>query len=304
MDDKYLNIDKEVIKLVSSETIHSFTIIPLKLEGGTLYIGSCNGNTNRIISEIKFETGLNVSLVNLPREQILTLIKTHYTAATTNESKSNELNEFIQVSNVEIVDRIIGDAITRKASDIHFEMLEHDLRVRLRVDGRLIEHAFLSKHKSTQIVSRLKIIASLDITEKRRPQDGKIKYEFRGKKIDIRVSTLPTSFGEKVVLRLLDKSQVNLDLNVLGMKDWQLKLFRHKLALPYGMVLVTGPTGSGKTTTLYSALTEINSPEKNIMTVEDPIEYNLSGINQIYCCCQKMRNVISLELCTCKYLHL
>jgi len=275
-----INISEKVICMLSGETVHNNTIIPLEFKEGILYVGTCNGSRNRIAAELRFETGLNIEFRDVPRDEILQLIKKHY-AKTGALAKANEENrEFLQGSNVELVDRIINEAISRKASDIHFEVLEQELRVRLRIDGRLIEFALLSKHKSSQIISRLKIMAGLDITEKRRPQDGKIKYEYKSSKIDIRVSTLPTSFGEKVVLRLLDKSQVNLDLNSLGMNDKQLGLFRKKLDLPYGMILVTGPTGSGKTTTLYSALTEINSIDKNIMTIEDPIEYNLGGINQ------------------------
>lgn len=188
--------------------------------------------------------------------------------------------EISSLSNIDFVDQFIGNAIKINASDIHFECSENTFRVRYRVDGHLREVHATSSAKSSSVMSRLKIMANLDISEKRRPQDGRIRFGNNKNAVDIRVSTLPTNYGEKIVLRILDKSQVELDLAKLGMNRQQLEILQNKIKIPYGMILVTGPTGSGKTTTLYSTLKEINSVEKNILTIEDPIEYDLEGINQ------------------------
>jgi type IV pilus assembly protein PilB len=183
---------------------------------------------------------------------------------------------------VTLANRIITDAIEIGASDIHVEPHEHLFRIRYRIDGVLHEVLQPPSEKSRPLISRLKIMADLDIAEKRRPQDGRIRVRQGERTIDIRVSTLPTDFGEKVVLRILDKSKLQLDLTKLGFEGSDLKSFERTVRLPYGMVLVTGPTGSGKTTTLYAALNSINRPEINITTIEDPIEYNLLGINQTH----------------------
>jgi type IV pilus assembly protein PilB len=180
------------------------------------------------------------------------------------------------------VNRIISEAIEIGASDIHIEPYERSFRIRYRIDGVLCEVESPPHAASKSITSRLKIMANLDIAEKRRPQDGRIRVRQGDHTIDIRVSTLPTDFGEKVVLRILDKSQLCLDLSSLGFEHRDLDVFKRTIYLPYGMILVTGPTGSGKTTTLYAALNEINRPEVNITTIEDPIEYNLQGINQTH----------------------
>jgi type II secretory ATPase GspE/PulE/Tfp pilus assembly ATPase PilB-like protein len=168
------------------------------------------------------------------------------------------------------------------SSDIHFEPYETHFRVRFRIDGVLSNIEDLPFAQKEELISRIKIMADLDIAEKRRPQDGKIAFNFDGRDIDIRVSILPTQFGEKVVLRLLDREQIKWDISSLGMDDKEAEILRKYIHLPYGMIIVTGPTGSGKTTTLYSALSEINTGETNITTIEDPIEYNLNGINQTH----------------------
>jgi type IV pilus assembly protein PilB len=181
---------------------------------------------------------------------------------------------------VQQVNTIIHSAVEMGASDIHMEPYEHVFRVRFRLDGILHEKAQPELHNKDAIISRLKIMANLDIAEKRRPQDGRIRVESNDKIIDLRVSTLSTNFGEKIVLRILDKSALNLELDQLGFEERNLKIFRNNVHLPYGMILVTGPTGSGKTTTLYGALNELNNNSLNITTIEDPIEYQLDGINQ------------------------
>ncbi|MDD5317015.1 MAG: ATPase, T2SS/T4P/T4SS family [Candidatus Cloacimonetes bacterium] len=176
---------------------------------------------------------------------------------------------------VQKVNQLLTSAISTWVSDIHFEPFEDVFRVRYRIDGVLKDVEHLPYAQKEEIISRIKIMSDLDIAEKRRPQDGKLVFGVPGKNIDVRVSVLPTQFGEKVVLRLLDREQVKLDVSSLGMDDHEIELFRKCIHLPYGMILVTGPTGSGKTTSLYSALSEINSEEVNITTIEDPIEYNL-----------------------------
>jgi len=182
---------------------------------------------------------------------------------------------------VKLVNMVLVDAIQRGASDIHFEPYEKMFRVRFRIDGVLHEILSPPKRLESAIISRLKIMSSLDIAERRLPQDGRIKLRYGNREIDFRVSVLPTIFGEKAVLRILDKDALKLDLTQLGFDAWSLEQFTKAIHQPYGMILITGPTGSGKTTTLYSAIHTINSPEHNIMTAEDPVEYNLKGVNQV-----------------------
>jgi type IV pilus assembly protein PilB len=182
---------------------------------------------------------------------------------------------------VKLVDLVIRQAIEERASDIHIEPYEGKLRLRYRVDGVLHEKPPPSPHLGLAIVSRIKILAKLDIAEKRLPQDGAFMIKFGEKLIDFRVSIIPTIYGEKVVVRILDRSALPLDLNKLGLKSNQSEIFRNAIHNPYGLIFLTGPTGSGKTTTLYAALQELNSPEKNIITIEDPVEYRLEGINQV-----------------------
>jgi len=182
---------------------------------------------------------------------------------------------------VKLVNLILMDAIRKQASDIHVEPYEKMMRVRFRIDGMLHEIMRPPLQLRNAIISRIKIMSRLDIAERRLPQDGRIKLKAKGREMDFRVSVLPTLFGEKVVLRLLDKSTLQVDMTKLGFEDSQYKAFRSAIHAPYGMVLVTGPTGSGKTTTLYSALSELNKTSHNISTAEDPVEFNLPGINQV-----------------------
>ncbi|EQC47011.1 putative type IV-A pilus assembly ATPase PilB [Bacteriovorax sp. BSW11_IV] len=207
---------------------------------------------------------------------------------TVREIKGDNLDEHVEVKEEDIgddviryVNRILADAFIRKASDIHVEPYENTFRVRFRVDGSLAEVIKPPKNLMLPIISRLKIMAQLDISERRKPQDGRIKLSVGGRPIDYRVSSLPTLFGEKVVLRLLDQSNLQLDMTKLGFEAKQLQVFKNGIHQPYGMCLVTGPTGSGKTTTLYSALSELNTVDTNISTAEDPVEFNLEGINQV-----------------------
>jgi type IV pilus assembly protein PilB len=182
---------------------------------------------------------------------------------------------------VKLVNMVLVDAIRKGASDLHWEPYEKTFRVRFRLDGVLHEMLSPPKRLEPAIISRLKIMSNLDISERRLPQDGRIKLRYGSREIDFRVSVLPTIFGEKAVLRILDKEALQLDMTKLGFDAWSYEKFNHAIHQPYGMVLITGPTGSGKTTTLYSAISTINSPEHNIMTAEDPVEYNLKGVNQV-----------------------
>ncbi len=182
---------------------------------------------------------------------------------------------------VKLVNMILADAIRRGASDLHWEPYEKEFRIRFRIDGVLHEMLSPPKRHEAAIISRLKIMSNLDISERRAPQDGRIKLRYGTREIDFRVSILPAIFGEKAVLRILDRDALQLDMTKLGFDEWSYEKFQHAIRQPYGMVLITGPTGSGKTTTLYSAIATINSPDHNIMTAEDPVEYNLRGVNQI-----------------------
>jgi len=182
---------------------------------------------------------------------------------------------------VRLINMILVDAIRRGASDIHFEPYEKVCRVRFRIDGVLHEIMGPPKRLEAALISRVKIMGNLDIAERRLPQDGRIRLRYNQRDIDLRVSTLPTIFGEKAVMRILDKESLQLDLSKLGFDSWSLEQFNRAIHEPYGMILITGPTGSGKTTTLYSAIHTINSPSINISTAEDPVEYNLKGVNQL-----------------------
>ena len=198
-----------------------------------------------------------------------------------NQAQEDIKAEDISDDVVTFVNRVLAEAFVKKASDIHVEPYEKIFRIRFRIDGNLVEVAQPPKSMLAPVVSRLKIMSQMDISEKRKPQDGRIKLMIGGKPIDYRVSSLPTLFGEKVVLRLLDSSNLQLDMTKLGFEAKQLEVFKEGIHKPYGMCLVTGPTGSGKTTTLYSAIADLNTPDNNISTAEDPVEFNLEGINQV-----------------------
>jgi type IV pilus assembly protein PilB len=200
---------------------------------------------------------------------------------TMQEDNTNVKAEDISDDVVTFVNRMLAEAYVKKASDIHVEPYERIFRVRFRMDGSLVEIAQPPKSMMAPVVSRLKIMSQMDISEKRKPQDGRIKLLIGGNPIDYRVSSLPTLFGEKIVLRLLDSSNLQLDMTKLGFEQKQLDIFKEGIHRPYGMCLVTGPTGSGKTTTLYSAIADLNTPDNNISTAEDPVEFNIEGINQV-----------------------
>ena len=292
-----ITIDPEVLKLLPKTAALEMTVLPLRIEGNTIVVALAEDYQRELVSDLEFLFGKRVRVETYPIDILLEAIQKQYgiTDLEAKKSMGSGSSEFISVKEEErrvefasdgsvvgLVNRLITDAISMGASDIHVEPYERLLRVRYRIDGVLHEVVQPPIDKTKPIISRLKIMADLDIAEKRRPQDGRIRVRQNDRTIDIRVSTLPTDFGEKVVLRILDKSQLQLDLNKLGFEENDLRLFQRTVKLPYGMILVTGPTGSGKTTTLYAALNYINRPDINITTIEDPIEYNLPGINQTH----------------------
>jgi type IV pilus assembly protein PilB len=272
-----------------------------------LIVAMADPSNLHAIDDIKFLTGYNVEPVvasegaiseghreelrgpgDLVRRQIMEGFdekETSRSRATTTTSTSTTSSAALGGRPViRLCNAILLNAIKKRASDIHIEPYEKKLRVRYRVDGVLIEEMNPPIKLKAAIASRLKIMSSLDIAERRLPQDGRIKLKLgKGKEMDFRVSVLPTIWGEKIVMRLLDKSNLQLDMTKLGFDQKPLDDFKWAISQPYGMVLVTGPTGSGKTTTLYSALSELNQPDTNISTAEDPVEYNLMGINQCRC---------------------
>jgi type IV pilus assembly protein PilB len=294
--------DPEVTRLVSREVCDKHKIIPLSRSGAALVVAMADPTNLHAIDDIKFLTGFNVEPVVASETSIVAAIERAYTVCPSYEEMLSELAEEevdfsvaaddINVLELEkaaegapvvrLVNAILLNAIKKGASDIHVEPYEKKVRVRYRVDGVLFEEMSPPIKLKNAIASRLKIMSSLDIAERRLPQDGRIKLKMgKGREMDFRVSVLPTIWGEKIVLRLLDKSNLQLDMAKLGFDPKPLADFQWAINQPWGMVLVTGPTGSGKTTTLYSALSELNKVGSNISTAEDPVEYNLHGINQV-----------------------
>jgi type IV pilus assembly protein PilB len=298
----HFEIDTAVIKLIPSEIAQKHQVIPINRTGSVLTVAMADPSNIFAIDDMKFMTGFKVEPVVASETSIKNAINKYYDSAGMVEDimkdfddrdvealKDGEDNvnvaELGQAAEdapvVKLVNLILTDAIKKGASDIHIEPYEKTFRVRYRIDGVLYEVMQPPTRLKAAITSRIKIMAQLDIAERRLPQDGRIKIKMAGREMDFRVSSLPTLFGEKVVLRLLDKGSLQLDMTKLGFESHALTDFESGLLMPYGMVLVTGPTGSGKTTTLYSALNRLNTTETNIMTAEDPVEYNLPGINQV-----------------------
>ncbi len=304
-------IDPEVVKLVPFETAKRYQILPLNRVGASLTIAMADPTNVFATDDVKFMTGFNIEPVVAAENAILAAIDKAYGTTreedlarvmeTLNplgadpdveleqEEQEAELVNLEQAADeapiVKLVNLIMSDAVKRGASDIHLEPYEKEFRVRFRVDGLLMAVMTPPVKLKDAIVSRVKIMAKLDISEKRLPQDGRIMLKMnlngRKKQLDFRVSTLPTLWGEKIVLRLLDKESLRLDMTQLGFEQASLVKFERAILKPYGMVLVTGPTGSGKTNTLYSSISRLNSPQTNIMTAEDPIEFQLMGVNQV-----------------------
>ncbi|NOZ00709.1 MAG: type IV-A pilus assembly ATPase PilB [Deltaproteobacteria bacterium] len=295
-------ITDEVINLVPREVAERHNLIPIARQGSTLIVAMADPGNIYAMDDVKFLTGLNVEVVVASESAVHTALERYY-GATDYEAVLEGIEEETEIALlsddqgpdvadlqreteeapvVRLVNMILVDAVKRGASDIHIEPYEKDFRVRYRMDGVLYEIMRPPIRLRNAITSRLKIMSELDIAERRLPQDGRIRLVLgKEKEVDFRVSVLPTLFGEKVVLRVLDKSALQLDLGALGFDEEPLRIFREAVHQPWGMILVTGPTGSGKTTTLYSALTELNKASDNISTAEDPVEINMPGINQV-----------------------
>ena len=297
------DVDPAVVSLIPSEVAQKYQLVPINRAGATLIVAMADPSNIFAIDDIKFMTGFNVEVVVAAEAAIKDAIDHYYDQSQTmadalgglddfddlelvDEGVFDDVNELERASEdapvVKLVNLILTDAIKKKASDIHIEPYETSFRVRYRIDGVLYEVMKPPRKLKNAITSRLKIMASLDIAERRLPQDGRIKIKMgRGQEMDYRVNCLPTLFGEKVVLRLLDKSNLQLDMTKLGYEEQALAWFKKEIHKPFGMVLVTGPTGSGKTVSLYSALSELNKTTENISTAEDPVEFNFAGINQV-----------------------
>ncbi len=295
-------IDPGVIRHIPAEVAQKYQIIPINRAGSTIIIAMSDPSNIFAIDDIKFMTGFNVEVVVAPDTSIKQAIDKYYDQSASladvmgslddidlelvDEDDNVDVRDLEKASEdapvVKLVNLILTDAIKKKASDIHIEPYEKSFRVRYRIDGVLYEVMKPPMKLKNAITSRIKIMAEMDIAERRLPQDGRIKIKLPGgKDMDYRVNCLPTLFGEKVVCRLLDKSNLQLDMTKLGYEERALKYFKEQIHKPFGMVLVTGPTGSGKTVSLYSALAELNKVTENISTAEDPVEFNFAGINQV-----------------------
>jgi type IV pilus assembly protein PilB len=308
---KYYEVDANVIKLIPQDTAVRYQIVPLSRVGSTLTIAMTDPTNVFAMDDIKFMTGFNVEPVVASETAIAEAISKFYGEAQSGEELSKVMKDLsgedaadlelaaeeqeMNLSELEraaeeapiikLVNLILTDAVKRGASDIHIEPYEKEVRVRFRIDGILQAVMAPPMKLRDAIISRIKIMAKLDISEKRLPQDGRIMIKYRKdgkiKDLDFRVSTIPALYGEKIVMRLLDKENLRLDMTKLGFEAESLAKFERAILRPYGMVLVTGPTGSGKTNTLYSSIARLNTPETNIMTAEDPVEFQLAGINQV-----------------------
>jgi type IV pilus assembly protein PilB len=303
LDAAALDASQSAIKLISEALVRKHQVLPLYKRGNRLFVGLADPTNMQALEEIKFQTNLAIEPILVSEDQVQRCIDKWLEASdaladvTGGEEGLENLDvsggeELVNDKGVEVktddtpvvkfVNKVLVDAIRRGASDIHFEPYETEYRVRLRIDGLLKQVSKVPPNLSARIAARLKVMAQLDIAEKRVPQDGRIKLSIsKTKQIDFRVSTLPTLFGEKVVLRILDGSAAKLGIDKLGYEDDQRLLYEQALAKPYGMVLVTGPTGSGKTVSLYTGLNILNEEQRNISTVEDPVEIRVPGINQV-----------------------
>lgn len=295
-----ITIPQETLRVLPPKIVYRKRLVPISQTNGTLNVATSDAFDLYAFDDIRLMTGLNVQPVLAPRDDIDKIIKTHYglggdtldemvsdddngTQGTSVESGEDLLEMAQEASVIKLVNEIIIESVNERASDIHIEPYEHEMSIRYRIDGVLHEASVPPQMHRFQaaIISRIKILANLNIAERRIPQDGRIKFNVGGRQIDVRVSVIPMLYGEGVVMRLLDKSNVLFTLQQLGMDDSTYGMFRGLIDQPHGIILVTGPTGSGKTTTLYAALNEIVGPEIKVLTVEDPVEYNLKGVNQI-----------------------
>jgi general secretion pathway protein E len=295
-----VTIEPEILRALPAKIVYRKRLVPVSRENGVLNVATSDAFDLYAFDDLRLATGLDIQPVLSPREDIEKVIKSHYglggdtldemvgaaggDGATSVEGGSEDLLEAAQEASViKLVNEIIIEAVNERASDIHIEPYEHQLSIRYRIDGVLQEASVPPQMHRFQaaIISRVKILANLNIAERRIPQDGRIKFQVGGRQVDVRVSVIPMLFGEGVVMRLLDKSNVLFTLQQLGMDDTTYALFKGLIDRPHGIFLVTGPTGAGKTTTLYAALNAIVGPGIKVLTVEDPVEYHLQGVNQI-----------------------
>jgi type IV pilus assembly protein PilB len=300
VDVAQFDVDQNVLTLLQKDFCEKHMVIPISKAGTTLVVAFTDPSNLQIRDDLRFITKCKIQPVVATEISIVTAIDKFYGAIRQSQIDINKENAdevveaaaaTIEVSDVnagdapivKFVNGVLMEAIKRRASDIHFEPYEKKFRVRIRIDGNLIETASPPIASGPAICARIKIMSKMDIAERRRPQDGRLKIQLKneGREMDFRVNTVPTLWGEKVVMRLLDKTNLQLDMTKLGFEADDLALFKDIIQMPQGMVLITGPTGSGKTTTIYSALFELNKSDVNISTAEDPIEFNLEGINQV-----------------------
>lgn len=291
-------VDPDVINLVPAEFAFRHVVLPLDRANGVLTVATLDPTALHVCDDLKMLTGLEVELVLTRRKDLLENIERYFGTtvekmiadlsmgedgtSTTDAQEITDLRELAREPTViNLVNLIVFQAVQERASDIHIEPFENELKVRYRIDGVLREMPPPPKHLQSAVISRVKIMAEMDIAERFRPQDGHIRMRLGDRELDFRVSTVPTVFGESVVMRILDKTSVLLGVNELGLFEETEKVFLRLLRRSHGIILVTGPTGSGKTTTLYAALNHIKSPTLKIITIEEPVEYNLEGINQI-----------------------
>lgn len=297
-----LEIAPEVLRLIPGGLARLHRALPIAIEDGTLNVALVDPFDLRAAEDLRFALGKDIRVVVAPTEEIEERIKRYY--GTENSSMEDILKQLGDAGDliavrgedtltaaveaeanatpiIRFVDLILFQAIQDRASDIHFEPFENEFKIRYRVDGALYEMAPPPRHLALPVISRVKVMASMNIAERRLPQDGRIQKNIAGRSVDLRVSTLPTQFGESVVLRVLDRSNVNLDLEALGMPDYVREYLLEVIERPNGIFIVTGPTGSGKTTTLYSCLRKINTIDSKLLTAEEPVEYDLEGIIQV-----------------------
>src|SRR5436190_26973 len=287
-----------VVKNLSPKYLRQYVVCPIAVEGGLLTVATADPLNPMIVDDLRQSTGLDVRIVVSPGEGILEAIDRTYDGAATplqrivegleeergpeGEEDVNHLRDMaFEAPVIRLVNLLVESAIAAEASDIHIEPCEDTLRVRYRIAGILFDQEWPPRGLRDAVTSRIKLMAEMNIAERRLPQDGRIRVSLHGRRVDIRVSTIPTVHGESIVMRLLDRASVFLPLEKLGFGSDTLKHFEALIQRPHGILLVTGPTGSGKTTTLYAALEKINSPDRKILTIEDPVEYQLKGVNQI-----------------------
>ena len=314
----YIDLDQfevypDVVNLIPLEIVKKYMIMPIHRIRSFLTLSMVDPTDLEVIEDIRFRTGLSIQPVIASESGILNAINKYYGSSSSlrvkkiiedialaddtrvniieEEKDDYDVQELVQATEeapiIKLVNEIFVDAIKKGASDVHFEPYEQTFRVRIRMDGILHEQMNLPLKFKNPVISRVKILSNMDIAEKRLPQDGRIKMKVRlenggRKEVDMRISAIPTIFGEKIVSRILDRQMLNLDLTELGFEEESLEKFQQAIFRPWGIILVTGPTGSGKTNTLYSAVATLNSLEKNIMTAEDPVEFNISGLNQVH----------------------